>query len=588
MVETNARKIIKPTVWRSLIARLVGLNMLGLLVLVGGFLTFQESRQLLTNAYRQSLETQANLIAGALAPTAQAQNPFQFFEPSIMNRLLQNGGRSDWQLRDAEAILARARLVSDSRLRLYARNGRLVLDSAHMDRSAQVITKSLPPMPGDDTMPGQMQNLMKAVTSIWRDPTPLLSEINAADGLRLTEVTRALRGQPAGAQRQSEEGGDILTVAVPVQGYRAVVGALMVSTQPGEIDALLAEERQLIFQLSAIAFVVNIITSLLLAATMVVPVRRLAAAMRGFGSTSPSLPGLETIPDLSHRRDEIAELSGALRDMTERLLSRINAIDRFAADVAHELKNPLTSLHSAVQTLDQSKSGDREQLMGIIHNDVNRLNRLISDISKATRLDAELSLEPSGPFDLSALAGELSAALTPGFERDNQINLVVRADTPCPVLGQKPRIAQIIDNLLTNAASFTPAGGRVFLTTQQRDGEALLLIADEGPGLAADTQEKIFERFYTDRTKQPARQQDTNGAKNDTKNNTKNNNAAATGKLGHSGLGLSISRQIARAHGGDLIADNRPDGTGAYFTLSLPLAAPAPPRRKRSKDAPNE
>ncbi|MCH1487217.1 MAG: sensor histidine kinase, partial [Alphaproteobacteria bacterium] len=566
--------------------------MLGLLVLVGGFLTFQESRQLLTNAYRQSLETQANLIAGALAPTAQAQNPFQFFEPSILNRLLQNGGRSDWQLRDAETILARARLVSVARLRLYARNGRLVLDSAHMDRSARVIAKSLPPMPGDDTMPGLMQNLMKAVTSIWRDPTPLLSEINAADGLRLTEVTRALSGQPASAQRQSEEGGDILTVAVPVQGYRAVVGALMVSTQPGEIDALLAEERQLIFQLSAIALVVNIITSLLLAATMVVPVRRLAAAMRGFGSPSPSLPGLETIPDLSYRRDEIAELSGALRDMTERLLSRINTIDRFAADVAHELKNPLTSLHSAVQSLDQSKSGDREQLMGIIHNDINRLNRLISDISKATRLDAELSLEPSEPFDLSALAGELSSALTPGFESDNQINLVVRADAPCPVLGQKPRIAQIIENLLTNAVSFTPAGGRVFLTTQQRDGEALLLIADEGPGLAADTQEKIFERFYTDRTKQPARQQDTNGTKNYTKNNiqnnTQNNNAAATGKLGHSGLGLSISRQIARAHGGDLIADNRPDGTGAYFTLSLPLAAPAPPRRKRSKDAPDE
>jgi two-component system sensor histidine kinase ChvG len=555
--------------------------MLGLLVLVGGFLTFQESRQLLTNAYRQSLETQANLIAGALAPTAQAGNPFQFFEPSIMNRLLQNGGRSDWQLRDAEAILARARLVSVARLRLYARNGRLVLDSAHMDRSARVIAKSLPPMPGNDTMPGLMQNLMKGLTSLWRDPTPLLSEINAADGLRLEEVTRALRGQSASTQRQSEEGGDILTVAVPVQGYRAVVGALMVSTQPGEIDALLAEERRLIFQLSAIALVVNIITSLLLAATMVVPVRRLAAAMRGFGSTSPSLPGLDTIPDLSHRRDEIAELSGALRDMTERLLARINTIDRFAADVAHELKNPLTSLHSAVQSLDQSKSGDREQLMGIIHNDINRLNRLISDISKATRLDAELSLEPSEPFDLSALAGELSDALAPGFESDNQISLVARVDTPCPVLGQKPRIAQIIDNLLTNAASFTPTGGRVFLTTQLRDGEALLLIADEGPGLAADTQEKIFERFYTDRTEQPARPNEKAG---DTQDGAHHGTKA---QLGHSGLGLSISRQIARAHGGELIAANRPDGTGAYFTLSLPLAEAAP-RRKRAKEAADE
>ncbi len=571
MAETEARKSIKPSFWRSLIARLIGLNMLGLLVLVGGFLMFQESRQLLTNAYRQSMETQANLIAGTLAPTAQADNPFQFFEPSIINRLLQNGGRSDWQLRDAEAVLARARLVSNSRLRLYARNGRLVLDSAHMDRSARVISKTLPPMPNSNSMPGMVQGWMTGLASLWRDPTPILSEINAADGLRLAEVARALRGQPASAQRQSEEGGDILTVAVPVQGYRAIVGALMVSTRPGEIDALLAEERRLIFQLSAIALAVNIITSLLLAATMVVPVRKLAAAMRGFGGATPSLPGLETIPDMSHRRDEIGELSGALRDMTDRLLARINTIDRFAADVAHELKNPLTSLHSAVQTLDQaqdkSRSDDHAQLMAIIHNDVNRLNRLISDISKATRLDAELSLEPSAPFDLSALAGELATALSDGFESDNKVTLVARTDTPCPVLGQKPRIAQIIDNLLTNAVSFTPAGGRVFLTTQQRDGEALLLIADEGPGLAADTQEKIFDRFYTDRSKQPE---------------------ASNSKLGHSGLGLSISRQIARAHGGELIADNRPDGTGAYFTLSLPLAEAAPRRRRGEKEVNKE
>ena len=297
---------------------------------------------------------------------------------------------------------------------------------------------------------------------------PLLSELNAADGLRLTEVARALRGQAASAQRQSEEGGDILTVAVPVQGYRAIVGALMVSTQPGEIDALLAEERRLILQLSAIALAVNIITSLLLVATMVVPVRRLAAAMRGFGSTSPGLPGLETIPDLSHRRDEIAELSGALRDMTERLLARINMIDRFAADVAHELKNPLTSLHSAVQSLERSQDDNRAQLMGIIHNDINRLNRLISDISKATRLDAELNLEPSEMFDLSLLTEELSRALAQGFQSEDKVVLVARTDMACPVLGQKPRIAQIIDNLLTNAVSFTPAGGRVFLTTQRR------------------------------------------------------------------------------------------------------------------------
>ncbi len=570
MADNEHRTPIRPAIWRSLIARLVALNMLGLLVLVGGFLTLQQSRQVLTNAYQQSLEAQANLLAGALAETAQPNSPFEFFEPSLLDRMFQNGTAQDWQLREAQNIIARARMSSNSRLRLYARNGRLILDSAHMDRSARIISKALPPMP-EENMRGMAEKIFQAASRIWREPRPLLTELNAADGTRLAEVAAALRGQAASAQRQSEEGGDILTVAVPVQGYRAIVGALMVSTPPGEINALLGQERQLILQLSAIALAVNITTSLFLAATLVVPVRRLAAAMRGFSGNAPNLPGLETIPDLSRRRDEIAELSVALRDMTERLLSRINTIDRFAADVAHELKNPLTSLHSAVQTLEQSgaankNDADSTRLMQIIHHDINRLNRLISDISKATRLDAELNLGASEKFDLSDLAQELSDALAPGFTHDHNVSLVARTDIACPVLAQKPRIAQIIDNLLTNAVSFTAAEGRVFITTRIENGEALLLVADEGPGLQADTQEKIFERFYTDRALQPQR--------------------AASKILDHSGLGLSISRQIARAHGGDLVADNRPDTNGAYFTLSLPLAdTPTSGKRKKDRSA---
>lgn len=542
-----------------MIARLVALNMLGLIVLVGGFLTLQESRQVLTNAYQQSLEAQANLLAGELAETARPDNPFQFFEPSLLDRMLPPDVVNSWQVRDAQDIIGRARLVSNSRLRLYARNGRLLLDSAHMDRSARIISRSLPPMP-EENMSGYLAQILQAASRFWREPKPLLTELNAANGSRLAEVVSALQGQSASVQRQSEEGADILTVAVPVQGYRAIVGALMVSTPPGEINALLGQERQLIIQLSAIALTVNLITSLFLAATLVLPVRRLAAAMRGFGNNSPSLPGLETIPDLSARRDEIAELSVALRDMTDRLLSRITTIDRFAADVAHELKNPLTSLHSAIQTLEQAnpppqqadKAADYERLMQIIHHDVNRLNRLISDISKATRLDAELNLGASERFDLSALARELSDALEPNFRQDHQVTLVCRADMACFVTAQKPRIAQIIDNLLANAVSFTPEQGRVYLTTRIENGQALLLIADEGPGLAAETQEKIFERFYTDRSAQPQRD--------------------ATVALDHSGLGLSISRQIARAHGGELTAENRPDAGGAYFTLRLPLS----------------
>jgi two-component system, OmpR family, sensor histidine kinase ChvG len=559
-MDAKPRQPIRPTLLRSLIARLLAFNMLGLLILVGGFLTLQESRQILTNAYQQSLEAQANLVAGALAQTARPQSPFEFLEPNMLEHLFPGANPAQWQIREAGQVISRARMVSNSRMRLYARNGRLLLDSAHLDRSARIISRALPPMQ-EEGMAGFVGYIFDAASRFWKQPKPLLTEINAANGGRLAEVVSALNGQAASAQRQSEAGGDILTVAVPVQGYRTVVGALMVSTPPGEINALLGQERQLILQLSAIALAVNIGTSLLLAATMVLPVRRLAAAMRGFSGNAPNLPGLETIPDLSHRGDEIAELSQALRDMTERLLSRINTIDRFAADVAHELKNPLTSLHSAVQTLEQAGANaaadptnpDHARLMQIIHHDINRLNRLISDISKATRLDAELNLGESQKFDLSRLAADLAEGLQDNFQQDHGVALVSHTQAACAVLAQQPRIAQIIDNLLINAVSFTPSGGRVFLTTRIDGDKALLMVADEGPGLAPDTQDKIFERFYTDRSKQPDRD--------------------ASQRLDHSGLGLSISRQIARAHGGDLTADNRPDTPGAYFTLSLPLAA---------------
>ena len=553
---------------KSLLARLILLNMLGLLVLLGGFLAFTESRQILTNAYSQNLEAQARLIAGALSQTARPDNPFEFFEPSLLNRLVPNSGR-DWQLGDARRVMNQSRMLSSARLRLYGRNGNLVLDSTHMDRSTRVISKSLPPMLDETRLPQFLDQIWRQLNKWIRPPAPLLSEINAANGNRLSEVASALHGRPASLQRQSEEGGDILTVAVPVQGYRAIIGALMISTQPGEIDALLFEERRLVVQLSAIALVVNVLTSLFLAATIIAPVRRLAVAIRGFGAHSPTLPDIDTIPDYADRPDEIGDLSGALRDMTNRLVARISTIDRFAADVAHELKNPLTSLHSAVQSLEhtdkRARPDDYAQMMAIIQNDVQRLNRLISDISNATRLDAELNRGASAAFDLSHLAMTLAEALGPGFDDNYGVTLVARTDASCPVTAQEARIAQIIDNLMTNAVSFTPRGGRVFVTTQCHDDHVLLLVADEGPGLAADTQEKIFERFYTDRSKQM--------------NDSETGGAAQ--QAGHSGLGLSISRQIARAHGGELTADNRPDGTGAFFTLRLPRR-PAPQGRGRA------
>ena len=541
---------------QKLLARLIVLNMLGLLILAGGILTLSESRQVLTRAYTKSLQTQASIIASALSQATQ-QNNFEFFEPSILKQL--NGRRANtWQIRQAQKIMRDMRNVTDARLRLYANNGNLIIDSMQLDRSINVVSRDLPPLLDNTIMPSWLEAIKNRGQHFIFGAKPVLNEITAADGFRLPEVATALKGQAASLQRQNENGHDVLTVAVPVQGYRAIVGALMISTHPGEIDAIIAEERQLVFELSGLALVISVITSLLIAGTIVVPVRRLASAMRGFGGTMPQLPGLDSIPDLSRRGDEIGDLSVALRDMMQKLLLRINTIDRFAADVAHELKNPLTSLHSAVQSLDQAPNkAQQKELMAIIDNDLQRLNRLISDISNATRLDAELNRGESDNFDLSELAQEIGQALAVGYGETQNIQLIVQTNEPCLVMAQKARIAQIIDNLIGNAASFSPEGSRIFITTRIESGKAMLIVADEGPGLADGTAEKIFDRFYTDRTQAPVKPM-----------------AGKQFKAGNSGLGLSISRQIARAHGGDVIGNNRPDGQGAYFTLILPLHDP--------------
>ncbi len=538
---------------QKLLARLIVLNMLGLLILAGGILTLSESRQVLTRAYTKSLQTQASIIASALSQATQ-QNNFEFFEPSILKQL--NGRRTNtWQVRQAQKIMRDMRNVTDARLRLYANNGNLIIDSGQLDRSINVVSRDLPPLLDSATVPSWLETIKSRGQHFIFGAKPVLNEITAADGFRLPEVAAALKGQAASLQRQNENGHDVLTVAVPVQGYRAIVGALMISTHPGEIDAIIAEERQLVFELSALALVISVITSLLIAGTIVVPVRRLASAMRGFGGNMPQLPGLDSIPDLSRRGDEIGDLSLALRDMMQKLLLRINTIDRFAADVAHELKNPLTSLHSAVQSLDQAPSkAQQKELMAIIDNDLHRLNRLISDISNATRLDAELNRGESDIFDLSELAQEIGQALAVGYGETQNIKLIVQTNEPCLVMAQKPRIAQIIDNLVGNAVSFSTEGDRIFITTRVENGKAMLIVTDEGPGLADGTAEKIFDRFYTDRTQAPVKPK-----------------ASKQFKAGNSGLGLSISRQIARAHGGDVIGSNRPDGQGAYFTLTLPL-----------------
>jgi two-component system, OmpR family, sensor histidine kinase ChvG len=260
------------------------------------------------------------------------------------------------------------------------------------------------------------------------------------------------------------------------------------------------------------------------------------------------------IPDLSHRRDEIGHLSGSLRDMTDALYTRIEAIESFAADVAHELKNPLTSLRSAVETLPLAKTEDsRNRLLSVIQHDVKRLDRLISDISDASRLDAEMQRHEAQPVNIAKL---LTTVISVAKERrDDGVTVTLNFEGGRPsafmVLGNDSRLGQVVDNLIDNARSFSPPGGTVRVTCRRLKNQIEILVDDDGPGIPAEAMEKIFERFYTHRPHQPFGQ--------------------------NSGLGLSISKHIVEAHGGRIGAENRQGPTaegetvlGARFIVRLP------------------
>jgi two-component system sensor histidine kinase ChvG len=355
--------------------------------------------------------------------------------------------------------------------------------------------------------------------------------------------------------RINERGEVIVSVAVPVQRFRAIHGALMLSTQGDDIDQMVTAERLAILKVGGVASAVMIMLSLLLASTIAGPVRRLADSAE---RVRRRIRTRVEIPDFTRRRDEIGHLSGALRDMTDALYNRIEAIEMFAADVAHELKNPLTSLRSAVETLPLARNeNSRSRLLAVIEHDVKRLDRLISDISDASRLDAELQRQDMTPVDLRRLLNTLTSVANE-TSLGNKIAVEVRFEGRSPtdtfsVPGHDSRLGQVISNLLVNAQSFSEPGSKVRIACRRVKPEIEIVVDDDGPGIRDDALERIFERFYTDRPHQGFGQ--------------------------NSGLGLSISKQIIEAHGGRIWAENRAgpvgaDGeatvAGARFVVRLP------------------
>ncbi len=551
----------------SLTRRIVVLNLGGLVALLVGFLYLNQFRESLIESRVQSLLTQGEIIAGAIAASATVETDAITIDP---DRLLQlQAGESagiaedplDFSINPEKVAPLLRRLVTPTktRARIYDRDGLLTLDSRSLYSRGDVLRLDLPRVGEPDEAPLMERTWNLFRNRLGRADVPAYDDFENANGRSYPEVARALNGSPASVVRVNTRGQTIVSVAVPVQRFRTVKGVLLLSTQGGDIDAVIVSERYAIFQVFAISAAVMILLSVLLAGTIAEPIRKLADAAQ---RVRRGVKSREQIPDFSGRHDEIGHLSGSLRDMTKALYSRIEAIESFAADVAHELKNPLTSLRSAVETLPRAKSEEsRGRLLAVIQHDVRRLDRLISDISDASRLDAELARNDAGPVDLGQiLETVVSAQNETRREGQPMIELVSERRGQRPggrdgfiVLGHDSRLGQVIVNLIDNARSFSPPDQPVRVMLSRVGDEVLVTVEDGGPGIEPHALERIFERFYTDRPNEGFGQ--------------------------NSGLGLSISRQIVEAHRGSIRAENRlgpagADGVqprlGARFTVSLP------------------
>lgn len=560
------RRFFGHHVFSSLTRRILYLNLAGLGVLVLGILYLNQFRDGLIEARVESLMTQGEIIAAAIAASATVETDAITIDPEKLLEL--QAGESlapgsdqldslDFPINPERVAPLLRRLISPTRTRarIYDRDANLLLDSRHLYSRGQILRYDLPPL--DETEPDFLDRVEDFVYGFFqRKDLPLYREQPGGNGAAYPEVVNALIGSPGFIVRISEQGDMIVSVAVPVQRFRAVLGVLLLSTQGGDIDKIVADERKAIFRVFGVAALVTATLSLLLASTIANPLRRLSAAAvrvrRGVRSR-------EEIPDFSDRQDEIGNLSVALRDMTNALYARIDAIESFAADVSHELKNPLTSLRSAVETLPLARNeANRERLLEIIMHDVHRLDRLITDISDASRLDAELAREDASPVDLKKLVADivdLSRQQT-RYKKTVTIETKVGKDNGrgFRVLGYDLRLGQVITNLVDNARSFVPdESGRIVVGIARTTNHVLVTVEDNGPGIRAENIERIFERFYTDRPSSEAFGQ-------------------------NSGLGLSISRQIVEAHGGQLTAENivggKPgDVRGARFVMKLPAEA---------------
>ncbi|APG45794.1 sensor histidine kinase [Phaeobacter porticola] len=519
--------------------KIITLNLIALIILVSGILYLNSSRQSLVLQRAGALAAEAMLISDVF----EAQLP----EIGTVSLVVGDGI-------DPVATLQNISLRAGAEVFVFDTAGTLIAQTKGVERGGAL------DLLNDDSMSSTL--ISDGLATVWstvggmlKSDTGQLPTQPLEDQLR-NMVQQALVGGTEVKAVVDTSGGTVFSAATPIMFQGDAIGVVTLASPTGEIDALVRSEQERVLQMFVVALLVSIGLSLVLASTIANPLADLAEAaeLGRDGDTRKSKPGRIRIPDLTARPDEIGRLSRALRSMVKALYNRIDSNEQFAADVAHEIKNPLASLQSAVGTLRMIKREDqRDKLLDVIEHDVRRLDRLVSDISNASRLDAELVKEEEESFDLLHMLGNLNQFLGEDARGKGIDYITDLPKTPIDIQGLEARLAQVFVNLITNAISFCEDGDAIRVWARRRDNRVLVVVEDTGPGIPDQALSKVFKRFYSQR---PVEHFGNN-----------------------SGLGLAISKQIVEAHGGVIWAENiRPteaditsEPLGARFVVGLPV-----------------
>lgn len=517
--------------WSPIARLILASNLAGLIILIAGALVLNEVRASLVNARKASLEEMGQLISSFMTDNAVTESPVELDIDEVIRQL------TSMPLTKATRII-----VHDPRREIVA-DTRLIKDVINASNLPEIREPSWLERTWLETV-RTINRTVETVSATGRQPI--------AEALSLDEeVTRALKGEPVFSERFNDEAKRVLSITMPIEKVLRVVGTLTIETS--DVSEIIAAERAALVPLIVVAMLVALITATLLTLGIARPLRRLALSSERVATGAAERLNLGKLHD---RKDEIGDLARAMEAMTVSLYDRIQENERFAADVAHELKNPLTSIRSAVETMQAiSDPEKKEKMANVIARDVIRLDRLISDISNLSRLEAEIVREKLVRVDLNRLLEDIVSIYRDTVrEGEAKVTLKLADAAPHDVKGREGPLGQIIRNLVENARSFSPPEGEVTVTlanaSTARGPVVRVVVEDQGPGIPPDKLEKIFQRFYTDRP--------------------------VGAKFGNnSGLGLSIVRQIAETHRGQVWAENRMvDGkvAGARFVVELPPA----------------